>query len=262
MIAVTYTDLQLKDQAQQLATALNLDLIDLENQSHYAAVLKITPQHLELALTQDKNLGPVYVDFLSEAALYRHRHGGGRQQLLARAVGLHKKKNLTICDISAGLGRDAFVLATLGAHITLIERSPIIGALLQDGWRRAQQADWIRELVWQLMVTDSRDYLSSLTEAERPAVIYFDPMFPERKKTALVKKEMRILREVVGEDADAPEILALALNTARERVVVKRPRLANPLPGPAPSFTLTGQSSRFDIFILDAYTCLNQALKV
>lgn len=247
---MTYSDIQFKNQAQQLAAALHLEVTDLEHCANYSALLRITAEHLELALTQDEDLGPIYVDFLSEAALYRHQHGGGRKQLLARAVGLHKKKDLTIFDISAGLGRDAFVLATLGAHVTMLERSPIIGALLQDGWQRAQQADWIRNLSWRLFVTDSRDYLLSLSDAQRPAIIYFDPMFPERKKTALVKKEMRILREIVGEDADAPELLVLALKTARDRVVVKRPRLAERLPGPAPSFTLEGQSSRFDIFIL------------
>jgi len=202
-----------------------------------------------LSLTTQKSLDAIYVDFLSDAAQYRHYHGGGRKQLLARAVGLHKKKNLTICDISAGLGRDAFVLASLGAHVTMIERSPIIAALLQDGWLRAQAVDWIRELDWKFIHLDSQQYLQSLTESQRPQVIYFDPMFPERKKSALVKKEMRILREIVGDDEDSPALLTLALQTAQQRVVVKRPRLAESLPGQAPSFSLEGQASRFDIYL-------------
>lgn len=190
------------------------------------------------------------MDFLSDASIYRYQHGGGRQQLLARAVGLHKKKNLRICDVSAGLGRDAFVLATLGAQMTLIERSPIIAALLTDGWRRAQTVDWVRDLSWQFIQADSRGYLQNLSAPELPQVIYFDPMFPERKKSALVKKEMRILRELVGDDVDAAELLNVALQTATERVVVKRPRLAESVAGLAPSFLLTGQSSRFDIYLI------------
>lgn len=249
-IAVTYTAASLKNQAEQLAAALKLTVIDHKNSADYPALLIVTPQRLELFLGEGAAAGTLYVDFLSTATLHRYRHGGGRQQLLARAVGLHKKKNLTICDISAGLGRDAFVLASLGAQVTMLERSPIIGALLQDGWRRAQQEDWIRALTWQYAITDSREYLQQLSAGQYPQVIYFDPMFPERKKSALVKKEMRILREIAGDDLDAEALLSLALQIATDRVVVKRPRLAESLPGASPSFKLEGQSSRFDIYLL------------
>lgn len=249
-IAVSYTDTALLGPAQQLALSLQLPLVNKIDFQKYSAILLVTPQRLELISTHDKNLGPIYVDFLSDASLYRYQHGGGRQQLLARAVGLHKKKNLRVCDISAGLGRDAFVLATLGAQMTLIERSPIIAALLIDGWQRAQTTDWVRNLSWQFIQDDSHEYLQNLTTQELPQVIYFDPMFPDRKKSALVKKEMRILREVVGDDVDAAELLSIALQTATERVVVKRPRLAEPIAGFSPSFSLEGQSSRFDIYLM------------
>lgn len=247
-IAISYSIPELKNSAQQLAEKLGLSLIDPEAPSDYFGVLTLTPEHLELSVKNQKS-GAIFADFLSKAALHRHQHGGGRQQLIARAVGLHKKKNLTICDISAGLGRDAFVLATLGAQVTMIERSPIIAALLQDAWQRAQQVDWIHALSWRFLQADSQTYLQNLPVAERPQVIYFDPMFPERKKSALVKKEMRILRHIVGEDEDAPALLALALKTAQVRVVVKRPRLSTNIPGPTPSFSLTGQSSRFDVYL-------------
>ncbi|MBS0351638.1 MAG: class I SAM-dependent methyltransferase, partial [Proteobacteria bacterium] len=184
------------------------------------------------------------------AIQYRSKHGGGFQQLLSRAIGLHKKKHLRVCDISAGLGRDAFILAALGAQVTMIERSPIIAALLEDGWLRAREVEWIRNLNWNFIQQNSFDYLEKLTPDQYPQVIYFDPMFPERKKSALVKKEMRALREIVGEDHDAPELLKLAVTKATERVVVKRPRLSEPIPGPKPSFNLAGQSSRYDIYLI------------
>ncbi len=247
--AVTYTSPELKNDAAQLAAKLGLEFTEPLYRNNFSLLLTLTPHFLELSLPGD-TAEVLHVDFQSGAALHRYRHGGGRQQLLARAVGLHRKKNLTICDISAGIGADAFVLASLGADVVMVERSPIIAALLEDGWRRAQQTEWIRLLSWRLICADSRDFLLSLTAGQFPQIIYFDPMFPERKKSALVKKAMRLLRKVVGEDNDAPELLALALKTARERVVVKRPRLAPPIPGPAPSFTLAGQSSRFDIYLI------------
>ena len=83
---------------------------------------------------------------------------------------------------------------------------------------------------------------------EPPQVIYLDPMFPHRDKTALVKKEMRLFRPLVGADQDAPALLAAALALASHRVVVKRPRKAPCIEGPKPSYALEGKSSRYDIY--------------
>ncbi len=247
-IAVVYQEISLKNSAQILADKLNLNLIYSLSENNYKILLMVSDQGLELFLPDEKNLGSLRIDFLSSASLYRHQHGGGRKQLLARAIGLHKKKNLVVSDLSAGLGRDAFVLACLGAQVTMIERSPIICALLENGLKRAQEIAWIKDLTWRLICGDSRDYLQSLLPEQYPEVIYFDPMFPERKKSALVKKEMRILKEIAGEDVDAPELLSLALEKALKRVVVKRPKLAPPIEGQKPDFSLIGQSSRFDIY--------------
>lgn len=247
-IAIVYTEPSFQNQAERLAEQLGLDCVDAMLKNNYSAVLSVTSQGLELSFTAVDAPGPLFVDFLKGRERHRQLYGGGRRQLLARALCLHKQKNPTICDVSAGLGRDAFVLAALGAQVTMIERSPIIGALLQDGWQRAQCVDWIRDLTWRYLQLDSFIYLQNLSFNQRPQMIYFDPMFPERKKSALVKKEMRIIREFAGEDTDAPALLSLALTVARERVVVKRPRLASSIPGPVPHFTLMGQSCRFDIY--------------
>lgn len=249
-IAVSCTHPDLKSHAHALAARLNLNYVDLNDfKKTYSYLLNLTPHRLELLSATSAYTGVIFVDFLNDKTQHRLLHGGGRHQLLARAVGLHKKKNLTICDISAGLGQDAFQLAALGAEVTMLERSPIIGALLHDAWLRARQNEKIRTFHWQLIQTDAQSFLKSLAPDQLPQVIYFDPMFPKRKKSALVKKEMRILRQIVGEDQDAPEILALALTLAKSRVVVKRPRLADVIPGFMPSFQLNGQSSRFDIYL-------------
>ncbi len=85
-------------------------------------------------------------------------------------------------------------------------------------------------------------------EGEPPQVIYLDPMFPHRDKSALVKKEMRVFRPLVGDDLDAPALLEAALALATHRVVVKRPRKAPIIDGPKPSHGLEGKSSRYDIY--------------
>ena len=90
--------------------------------------------------------------------------------------------------------------------------------------------------------------LAQLADSERPDVVYLDPMFPERTKHALVKKEMRLFRDVVGDDMDADALMELALEVARKRVVVKRPRKADSVAGRKPGYQLLGKSSRFDVY--------------
>ena len=83
---------------------------------------------------------------------------------------------------------------------------------------------------------------------DRPQVVYLDPMFPHRRKKALVKKEMQLLQQLLGEDLDSADLLSAALDTARERVVVKRPRTALPLVGRKPDTTMQSPHHRFDIY--------------
>jgi 16S rRNA (guanine1516-N2)-methyltransferase len=95
---------------------------------------------------------------------------------------------------------------------------------------------------------DSKEYLRTLPPQHRPDVIYLDPMYPHRDKSALVKKEMRYARALVGEDTDAGELLDIALKTARRRVAVKRPKSAAPLPGPQPAAEIASTNTRYDIY--------------
>ncbi|HEY3487658.1 MAG TPA: class I SAM-dependent methyltransferase, partial [Gammaproteobacteria bacterium] len=96
---------------------------------------------------------------------------------------------------------------------------------------------------------DSKQYLQALAAEKYPDVIYMDPMYPQRGKSALVKKEMRYTRALVGEDADAGELLAIALNVARRRVVVKRPKGAETLTDLKPNTTIASKNTRYDIYI-------------
>lgn len=214
-------------------------------------LLVLTPQRLELRQLGPDAPGPVFVDFIAGAAAHRRQFGGGRGQPLARAVGLKGAVLPTVIDTTAGLGQDAFVLASLGCTVRMVERSPIIAALLRDGLQRAAQdreiGTWVRERLT-LCQADGRDYLRGLEEDQRPDTVYLDPMYPHRRKTALTRKEMRLLRQLVGDDQDTSELLAAALACARRRVVVKRPRLAPALAGPAPHGQIVTPNTRFDLY--------------
>ncbi len=194
--------------------------------------------------------GPVRVDFVAGAVAHRRLFGGGSGQMIARAVGIQPGVRPVVLDATAGLGRDAFVLAELGCPVTLVERQPLIAALLEDGLQRALADAEVATIIARMrLVRGNAIDLMRAWEGEPPQVIYLDPMFPHRDKSALVKKEMRLFRPLVGADDDAPELLAAALALATHRVVVKRPRKAPAVAGSKPGHALEGKSSRYDIYV-------------
>lgn len=201
---------------------------------------------LELIALHHPGYGAVWADWTG--AEIRRRVAAGRRQLLARAVGLHKAPQLRVLDATAGLGRDAYTLAALGAQVTLLERNATVGALLADARRRAlnDPAAAPAAARTEVVVADAQ---ALFQHAPAYDVIYLDPMYPDAGKTALAKKEMQLLRELTGGDADADGLLAPALANAKHRVVVKRPVNASPLSGLKPQHCLRGTQARFDIYL-------------
>lgn len=213
--------------------------------------LVIEEGRLGLAGGFDAKMRPVFVDFMSAALNYRRAQPKGAERALAQATGLLRQSNLVIHDATAGLGRDAFVLASLGARVQMFERHPVLQWLLQDGITRLRAStDASLHAIAQRFHYQPYSYLEAdLPEGPRPDVVFLDPMFPEKSTRARVKKEMQLLREVVQQDTDAHQLLRVAIKRARYRVVVKRPRLAPCLANEQPSMTLSGKSNRFDIYI-------------
>jgi len=259
-LAVLCNDPNRSVQAEQFATRLHLPLLSDQapaSIADYGFVVMFFSSGIALQQTGRKAPGPIIAEFTEGAVDHRRKFGGGKGQMIAKAVGVKAGVYPRVLDATAGMGKDSFVLATLGCELTMIERSPVVHLLLQDGLQRAlefareQDAELLRVIHrMQLLGQDSRTYLESLTPAQFPDVIYLDPMFPERQKTADVKKEMAAFHSVVGKDEDADALLPLALAHVNYRVVVKRPRKAPFLNNQTPSYQLEGKSSRFDIYTI------------
>lgn len=231
------------------AAALWAERLGLPLQGEAEFALQLGDEGLQLAELGPQAPGPVRVDFVEGAVAHRRLYGGGSGQMIAKAVGVQSGVRPSVLDATAGLGRDAFVLASLGCSMTLIERQPIIAALLEDGLQRAARDVEVAAIAAQMrLLTGNAIELMQQWQGEPPQVIYLDPMFPHRDKSALVKKEMRLFRPLVGDDLDAPALLAAALALASHRVVVKRPRKAPIIDGGKPSYALEGKSSRYDIY--------------
>ncbi len=215
----------------------------IAGQYHFALDNKSLPR---LNVTADKlelltnNFLPLFVDFNS--LTLQKRRDDGKKQGLIRAC--KPAKGIRILDATAGWGRDAGLLASFGAEVLMIEREPMMAALLADGLNRLSSES---SLKLSLVHADTKQYLQTLLELDYPDVIYIDPMHPERQKSALVKKDMQVLQHLIGADGDVRELIELATTRTRNRVVVKWPQR---LPGLLKTDAcIDGKTVRFDIYL-------------
>ncbi|WP_372034853.1 class I SAM-dependent methyltransferase [Shewanella sp. 10N.286.45.A1] len=221
--------------------------------------LRFEHNTLSLYKRDEPKLDGISVDFVSGAVAHRRKFGGGRGQSIAKAVGLKQGITPTVVDGTAGLGRDAFVLASLGCKVIMVERHPVVAALLEDGLRRAYEDSEIGDWMQQRMSLFHGSSIDALADAAAASgaeidVVYLDPMYPHREKSALVKKEMRVFQTLVGADLDADGLLKPARALATKRVVVKRPDYAEDLDGVKPSMVLAQKKNRFDVYVKAAMT--------
>jgi len=262
MISISPSDHHLNEQTQALALHWGFNFSAAPKDPFF---LQLTPQHLQLVQAGKNSPNPIYVDFTSGQVAHRRQFGGGKGQIIAKAAGLNKTPHPVILDATAGMGKDAFVFASLGARVILMERSPVSAALLNDGLQRAALDENIADIIKRmtLIFGDARFLDSSPSDNsipgsikgsillnEIPDVIYLDPMFPHRKKSAQVKKEMLAFQSLIGDDKDSDELLNVCRQLAKKRVVVKRPIKAPWLDNCKPSFSMNMKKHRFDIYIL------------
>lgn len=229
--------------AQTLADRLHLPVSAVEPDT---AQLRVGETEISLHVPQ---LGkPFLIDFSAGKYDHRRKFGGGRGQPLAKAVGLKQGHSPSVTDATAGFGRDAFVLASLGCSVIMLEQNLIMSILLEDALQRASTDSSISDIAARMQIhhTDAAVFLNTQpTDAE---VIYLDPMYPARDKSALVKKEMQLLHQLVGADSDSATLLAVARQRALKRVVVKRPKGAEFVGGEKPATSIQSKNTRFDIY--------------
>lgn len=232
-LAIGFTDKQAQVRAEKLAQELSLPL-----SKDAMPRLQVTPNRLELI---QKGCKPLYVDFNQLKTTSNLK--GLRKQGLVQAC--KPARGLRIVDATAGWGGDAAILAFMGAKVTMIERNPIMAALLKDGLMRIKESSFIKEHL-NLETTEAKEFLTQLKIEHYPDVIYLDPMHPERQKSALVKKDMQSLQQLIGEDSDVLEMLEIAVTKARQRVVLKWPQKGETLL--TPGFSFPGKTVRFDVY--------------
>lgn len=176
---------------------------------------------------------------LAKESLIKVRRNYGTDPL-RRAIGTRAK---TIIDATAGWATDAAHLARVGYHVIAIEKNPMLCAVLQCAHADCDDATLKARLT--ILHGNSIEYLQHLTT--RPDVIYLDPMYPPKSKSAAAKKQIAVLRKLVGATDDSKELFVHAMACARQRVVIKRARRAKPLYAGVVGET-NGKLVRFDIY--------------
>lgn len=205
-------------------------------------------------LVKNSERSSVFVDFCSKKAIKRINESGLMKQDLIKAVGLTKKKDLSILDCTAGLGGDSFILASITKnHVKMLERNPTSFTLLEDGLKRLKEQTESKQLsqIAERLSLEKIDAIEFLKSTDKNFdIIYIDPMFAQEKVKAKPKKEMAFFHETVGSDEDSDTLLPLALEKATNRVVVKRHKLSPLLNNQKPSLQFIGKSNRFDVYKL------------
>ncbi|WP_339858000.1 class I SAM-dependent methyltransferase [Pseudohongiella acticola] len=256
--------------SELLANRLRVPLVECVAH-HQGLMLSYVNNRLTLSRPSSRESGAVCVDFNDAKLNFRLTQSLSREAVV-KAVGgcvSHQQASLApphLIDATAGLGQDAFILAAAGWQVSLVEQSPVVHALLEDGLRRAREAvavsdmnqqlsapiarqlRMLKQILARLTLCEPGDSAVVLPSLESASVIYLDPMFPGRGKAARVKKNRFLLQQLHGAEATGEGLLPVALKLTA-KVVVKRPRLALPLGGLTPASSLTGKTSRFDIYV-------------
>lgn len=253
LLSVSCLSSAVSSRAQSFCQRHGLTLLQADQPPAQAAtplVLVYESTDCYLLQTGPKAPGPVRARFVDGKVEHRRQFGGGKGQMIAKAVGLNQGVTPSVLDATAGLGRDAWVLASLGCVVHMLERSPVIVELLRVAMEEAGQSE-LADIAARLTLTGG-DALVWMAQQTQPCadVVYLDPMYPHRDKSAAVKKEMRLFQALLGADGDASALLDLARGCARHRVVVKRPAKGETLSARRPDYQLSGKSCRYDIYTL------------
>lgn len=235
---------------QAEALARQLGIVRAHTLPENGPLLWLTTEGLAFRLLNDPEFsGILRVDF--DSTIARRRSRQTNHELLIQAAKIRQAAHPLLIDATAGLGRDGFLLATHGFRVRMIEANPVVAALLADGLARAGRLPHLAATVARIGLTwgNAADLLSTLPEP--PEVIYLDPMFPERNKSAKVKQDLRLLQVLhTHAPTTTPEALLMAaLAVGARKVVIKRPLKGPPLAGLAPSYSLKGKAVRFDVHV-------------
>lgn len=217
-------------------------------QSEAEAIFGLTDNKLSLSLLLDGKPHQLIFDFIEGEVGFRASRVSKANEIVSKAIGCKPYYRPKVLDATAGMGRDSLIMALLGCEVIMQERNFAIFHLLQNALARFQQNPDYFEISGKISLLE-KNSIESFEQLSDIDVIYLDPMFPVRKKSALVKKEMRLFKLLAGEDPDADNLLENALKSNIKRVVVKRPKGAPFLANKKPNHEIVAKKFRYDVYL-------------
>ena len=231
------------DKAKRIAEKLNIEIAtDINDFS--GLILQLDEDGLSLISGKMK----LYGDFSKMEK--RLKQNNLNNEILIHAVKIKgREKNLVVLDATAGLGEDSILLAAYGFTVNLYENNPIIAELLKDAIDRAKQIPELKEIVDRMKVFEEDSIIAMQNLDYKPDVILLDPMFPERTKSALIKKKFQILHKIESPCTNETELLNSAIKANPKKLVIKRPLKGEYLAGIKPNYSIKGKAIRYDCII-------------
>ena len=236
-------------------TVANLDYLTEQNAlfSFSENETDINTQQLTLQLLLDGKTDTLKFDLAQGEVALRASKASKSNEVIAKAIGCKSHYRPNVLDATAGMGRDSLMMAMLGCNVIMQERNFAIYHLLNNALLRLKNSHNFKSDIVERISLQKQNSIEKMNALEDVDVIYLDPMFPERKKSALVKKEMRLFKRLAGEDCDADQLLINALNSSAKRIVVKRPKgapiLAKDLVDKKPSHEILAKKFRYDVYL-------------
>ena len=232
-----------REKAQRIAKKLNIEIIT-ENNFKSNLILQLDEDGLALVSDNMKLFG----DFTK--IIKRIKQSNLEKELIIHSAKIKgKKQDLVAIDATAGMGEDSMLLSAYGFKVNLYENNPIIAELLKDALERAQKIPELAEIVGRMKVFEEDSILAMQNLDYTPDVILLDPMFPERTKSALIKKKFQILHKIETPCTNEKELLDSAIMANPKKIVIKRPLKGEFLAGVKPSYSVKGNSIRYDCII-------------
>lgn len=155
----------------------------------------------------------------------------------------------TVLDATAGLGDDSFIMAAAGNTVTMYEYDALIAAMLRDALKRAEADSDLSDTVSRMELREENSIEAMKTVRGQYDIIYLDPMFPSKKKSALAKRKFQLLHTVEPPCENGDEMLKAAIEAQPKKIIIKRPVKGEYLAGVAPSYSLSGNAIRYDCLV-------------
>ena len=235
-----------KDLAKRLALQFGVELIEELPKDKFCKYLLVDKNGVAFVAGKQE----LRADFTG--MLSRVTGGHLQHEILLKAVKLNGREprdGVRVVDATAGLGEDSFILAAAGYQVEMFEHNEVTAILLADALRRGKKDPKLKEIVSRMTLKqgDSKTLMSQLSY--EPDVIYLDPMFPEKKKSAETKKKFQVLHQIENPCDDEKELMEAALLAKPQKIVVKRPPEGPFLADIKPSHSVTRKAVRFDCIV-------------